>query len=123
MNKGNLYSRCKRGWNWHFTFGETTRDGNVVTVATQELLWRTKCGLETIVSGYPGGCREDSVALAIHEAIDNLKADAINEGVAISEILSRNFDSLVIGAPLDSEIVQGFAQALSRIRRVVVDIK
>ena len=121
--KYSFYGRCKRGWNWHFIFSETKLGGNVVTVIKKELLWRTRCSLDTVVSGYPGGCREDSVAEAIDEAIGNLKTDANDGGIAINEINGRNFDSLVIGAALDSEIVQGFAQSLSRIRRVIVDVK
>ena len=117
----NLYDRCKRGWNWRFVFDATTRDGNDMTAVRQELLFRTPSSIETIVSGYPGGCREDSVAEAIQDEINNLKTDAFETGVTVNEVCGRNFDSIVIGAPLDSAIVHAFAQSLASIRRVVVD--
>ena len=116
----NLYDRCKRGWNWRFVFDAISRDGNVTTVVRQELLFRTPRSIETIVSGYPGGCREDSVAEAIQDEINNLKTEAFETGVTVNEVSSRNFDLLVIGAPFDSAIVHDFAQSLSRIRRVMV---
>lgn len=122
MNRINLYGRCKYGWNWHFVFGETEQGGNAVTIIKKELLWRTRWSLDTVVSGYPGGCREDSVAESIDEAIVDLKAEANDCGVAINEINGRNFDSLVIGAAEESEIVRRFARSLSRIRRVIVDV-
>ena len=116
----NLYDRCKRGWNWRFVFDATLRDGNAATVVRQGLLFRTPSSIETIVSGYPGGCREDSVAEAIQDEINNLKTDAFETGVTVNEVCGRNFDLIVIGAPFDSAIVHDFAQSLSRIRRVMV---
>ena len=116
----NLYDRCKRGWNWRFVFRETTWDGEAVTAVRQELLFRTKTSLETIVSGYPGGCREGSVAEAIQDEINNLKTEAFETGVTVNEVCGRNFDLIVIGAPFDCAIVHDFAQSLSRIRRVMV---
>ena len=123
MNRSIPYCRCKRGWNWYFTVGETTRNGNAITIVRRELLWRSKSSLDTIVSGYPHGLghREDAVIEAICETIGNLYADGYENDVAIEEVNGRNFDSIIIGTSIDSEIVQEFARALSAIRRVIVD--
>ena len=123
MNRSNLYSRCKRGWNWHFTFSETTRDGNAVTVVRQELLWRSKSGLDVIVSKYPygHGAREDAVMEAINEVVSELHVAGCEKDVLIEEVSGRNFDSIIIGASIDSEIGQDFARSLADIRRVIVD--
>lgn len=122
-NRYGLYCRCKRGWNWHFTFSETTRDGNAVAVVRQELLWRSKSGLDVIVSKYPygHGVREDAVIEAIHEVVSELHVAGSEKDVLIEEISGRNFDSIIIGASIDSEIGQDFARSLADIRRVIVD--
>ena len=119
-NQNCLYNCCKRGWNWRFVFRETTWDGEAASAVRQELLFRTPSSIETIVSGYPGGCREDSVAEAIQDEINNLKTEAFETGVTVNEVCGRNFDLIVIGATFDSAIVHDFAQSLSRIRRVMV---
>ena len=122
-NKYGLYSRCKRGWNWHFTFSETRRNGKAVTVVRQELLWRSKSGLDVIVSKYPygHGAREDAVMEAINGVVSELHVAGCEKDVLIEEVSGRNFDSIIIGASIDSEIGQDFARSLADIRRVIVD--
>ena len=125
MNSDGLYSRCKRGWNWHFTFSETTRDGNAVTVVRQELLWRSRSGLDVIVSKYPygHGAREDAVVEAVNRSVFGLRVDGHENDLLIEEVNGRDSDLIIISASIDSEIVQGFAESLSGIRRVIVDVK
>ena len=119
-----LFDRCRRGWNWHFVFDETSlEDGTRAVVVRMIPLFKTVYGLDMIISPYPGGRREDTVVEAIHEAFRDLSVDAAEDGVPIRDISDCNFEKLAIAAPVDSGIVQRFVAALSRIRRVFVEFK
>lgn len=59
-------------------------------------------------------CRINGVVSELHVA-------GCEKDVLIEEISGRNFDSIIIGASIDSEIGQDFARSLADIRRVIVD--
>ena len=119
-----LSDRCKRGWNWHFIFSQAeSPSGARVTEVRETLLYKTGSGVEIVVSGYPYGCggREDAVVDEIREAVRDLYLDAHEEGIDLKEVHTDASAKFCIAAPVESSLVQGFARALSGIRRVIVD--
>ena len=122
-NCNGLFGRCKLGWNWRFVFEETHQGRDVVTIVTQKLIWRSRHDFDIVISPYPygEGHREDAVAESIREAIFDLHGDAQSSGVKVEELNGRDFDQLLIGAPIGSAVVRDFARSLGRIRRVLVD--
>lgn len=118
-----LFSRCRRGWNWRFVFKEARRaDGTRATSVTTVPLFKSRCGLDVLVSPYLGGRCEDSVVEQIADEFRDLHVRAREEGVEVRSEPDRNFERHIIGAPIDSDIVKDFAATLTGIRRALVDV-
>ena len=118
-----LFDRCKRGWNWHFTFSEAEApSGAKVTEVYAVLLYKTGSNVETVVSGYPYGCggREDTVVDEIRDAFHDLYGCARDEEIEVRKDAGEWFERTVIDAPMRGDVVADFAHALARIRRVIV---
>lgn len=116
-SSANEFAKCKRGFNWRFDFDEgAAPGGGKRTVVRCQLLLKTASDLKRIISPYPTGLREDSSCEAIRDALGAAYMTGRENGVEMLEI----GPTTIIDEGVDGDVVQGLADDLAKINRVIV---